>query len=405
MRTWYRPMAARDAHEPHRAATPLELLFDLCFVVAVAAAAAGLHHGLSENHIGSAVLAYALVFFAIWWAWINFTWFASSYDPERPVAPGKQGSADVPYRLTTLVQIAGGLIMAAGVPQAFEQNFTVITIGYLVMRVAMVVQWLRAARSDPPRRACAHRFALGIALVQLGWIGRLFLPESLFLPGFLLLAALELLVPVWAERRGPTSWHPHHVAERYGLFTLIMLGESVLAATTAIRAGLAAQEHIPILISVAIAGLVILFSLWWLYFDQPAPAGLDRLGKALSWGYGHYLIFASAAAVGAGLSVAVDYDLHRAHLPTVAAGLATTVPVAVFLLSVWLLHIGPRSQGVAAVGYPVTAALVLGSTFSGAPIHVTAVLVAGLVGVTVVSRARTARRDHAGQPVDRPPAG
>ncbi|GAA2791906.1 low temperature requirement protein A [Crossiella cryophila] len=393
MRPWYRPMAARDATEAHRAATPLELLFDLCFVVAVAAAAAGLHHGLSENHLGSGVLGYVLVFFAIWWAWINFTWFASSYDTD-----------DVPYRLTVLIQIAGGLVMAAGVSLAYEQNFTVITIGYLVMRVAMIVQWLRAARADPPRRACAHRFALGIALVQLGWIGRLFLPESLFLPGFLLLAVLEMLVPVWAERRGPTPWHPHHIAERYGLFTLIVLGESVLAATTAIRAGLSAQQHIPILVSVAVAGLVILFSLWWLYFDQPAPA-LNSLGKTLSWGYGHYLIFASAAAVGAGLSVAVDYDLHRAHLSTAAAGFATTVPVAVFLLSVWLLHIGPRSGGVLSFGFPVTAVLVLGSTYSGAPIHVTAGLLAVLVAVNVVSRGRTASPAATARTADQPPAG
>ena len=87
-RPWRRPLTGRDATEPHRAATPLELLFDLSFVVAVAAAAAELHHGIAEDHVGVSVLRYLMVFFAIWWAWMNFTWFASAYDTD-----------DVPYRL------------------------------------------------------------------------------------------------------------------------------------------------------------------------------------------------------------------------------------------------------------------------------------------------------------------
>src|SRR5262245_11411331 len=130
---WHRRMVARDRDEAHRATTPLELLFDLCFVVAVAQAAARLHHGLADGQAGAAVLGYLLAFFGIWWAWMNFTWFASAYDTD-----------DVLYRLFTLVQIAGVLVLAAGVPSAFElQDLTVTTIGYVVMRLAMVGQWLR----------------------------------------------------------------------------------------------------------------------------------------------------------------------------------------------------------------------------------------------------------------------
>ena len=93
---WYRPMRARRGDESHRASTPLELLFDLCFVVAVAQAAAELHHAVAEDHLGAGLFGYVTVFFAIWWAWMNFSWFATAYDTD-----------DVPYRLTTLVQIAG----------------------------------------------------------------------------------------------------------------------------------------------------------------------------------------------------------------------------------------------------------------------------------------------------------
>src|ERR1700753_3380325 len=94
-------MRARTRTEPDRAATPLELFFDLCFVVAVSLAAARLHHSFTEDHVGPGLLGYLMVFFAIWWAWMNFTWFASAYDTD-----------DGPYRLATLVQMGGALGMA-----------------------------------------------------------------------------------------------------------------------------------------------------------------------------------------------------------------------------------------------------------------------------------------------------
>ena len=124
---WYRPMRARRADERHRASTPLELLFDLCFVVAVAQAAAELHHAVAEDHLDVGLLGYVTVFFAIWWAWINFSWFATTFDTD-----------DVPYRLTTLVQIAGGLVLAAGVTPAFEgQNFADLS----ALQLALSVYW------------------------------------------------------------------------------------------------------------------------------------------------------------------------------------------------------------------------------------------------------------------------
>src|ERR1043166_4315029 len=110
------PMTGRDPEQAHRAATPLELFFDLTFVVAVAQAAAGLHHGLVEGHVGNVVVGFPMVFFAIWWAWMNFTWFASAYDTD-----------DAIYRMLTLVQMAGVLVLAAGVPAAVHHyDFAVI---------------------------------------------------------------------------------------------------------------------------------------------------------------------------------------------------------------------------------------------------------------------------------------
>ncbi|WP_086851798.1 low temperature requirement protein A [Amycolatopsis kentuckyensis] len=378
IRVWYRPMRSRDRAEHHRVATPLELLFDLCFVVAVGQAAAALHHALAEGHAAHGVTSFAMVFFAIWWGWLNFSWFASAFDTD-----------DVPYRLATLVQIAGGLTIAAGVSTAFEGDFRVIVAGYVLMRLAMVVQWLRAARSEPACRPAALRYAAGIVVVQLLWIARLWVPGTAGAVAFVVLVVAELAVPVWAESSGGTTWHPHHIAERYGLFTLIVLGEVILGATNAVKEGTAEPGHTGTLVSLAAAGLVLVFSMWWLYFDRPGHARLVRrptMFTSMSWGYGHYFIFASAAAVGAGLEVAVAYDTGTLHLGGVAAALPTTIPVAVFLLSVWLLHIGPANEcRPIAIGFPVTAALVLAASVTPAPIHVAAGLTAALVVLTVVA--------------------
>ncbi|MET0741585.1 MAG: low temperature requirement protein A [Candidatus Nanopelagicales bacterium] len=316
-------MLGRDRQEEHRSATPLELFFDLCFVVAVAQAAAELHHELALGEIGHAVAGYLAVFFAIWWAWMNFTWFASAYDVD-----------DVPYRLLTLLQMAGVLVLAAGVKPAFaEGDFNVVVVGYVIMRMAMVAQWLRVAREHREGRGTALRFALAITIVQIGWVLRLLLPGSLGWPSFVALAAAEIAVPIWAERRRPTVWHPEHIAERYGLFTIIVLGESILASTVAVQA--ASEEGVTgSLVAIALGGLMIVFGLWWSYFKRPMSAGLVSNREGFIWGYGHYAVFASGAALGAGIQVAVDNALHHSELSAVGNAMSVAVPVAIFLVVV-----------------------------------------------------------------------
>jgi low temperature requirement protein LtrA len=378
---WYRPMVARATDEEHRTATVLELLFDLCFVVAVASAAFALHHEVASDHVGDGVVGYASVFFAIWWAWMNFTWFASAYDTD-----------DVAYRLTTLVQIAGALILAAGVPEAMDGgDFAVITVGYVVMRLAMVTQWLRAAGSDPPHRRSALRYAAGIAVLQVGWVLNLFLPQGPRYAGFLVLVAAELAIPIWAERPAPTTWHPRHIAERYGLFTLIVLGECVLASTLAIQTALEDDAALADLATTAAGGLLTVFGMWWLYFSREAHEFLTSLRAGVVWGYGHYLVFASAAAVGAGLAVNVDYLTDHAAIGARGAAAAFTIPVALFLLAVWALHVRPHHLGHwHTILVPTTAVLVLASTVTPEPILVTGLLVAAMIGVSLVALHRPA---------------
>jgi low temperature requirement protein LtrA len=330
-----------------------------------------------------------MVFFAIWWAWMNFTWFASAYDND-----------DVLYRVVTLVQIAGVLVLAAGVSRAFESHeFLVVWLGYAIMRFAMIAQWLRVVRStEGVERTTALRYAGGVLLCQVGWLGLLFLPEHARPWVFLVMAIAELCVPVVAEKDFTTSWHPHHISERYGLFTIIVLGETIAAATVAVKSGVDEHDALGELLPIAAGGLLIVFSAWWIYFAVPIHGHLRSNGQAFLWGYGHYLIFTSAAAIGAGLEVAVEQAVGKAHISTLAASAAVTLPTALYLLTLWVLHSRHFKVGIAQqLILPSTALLVIVCTFLG---H-WAVLAAGVVAafsvvIGVALRERIVAGEEAG---------
>lgn len=344
-------MRGRDSSEDHRVSSPLDLLFDLTFVVAIAQLAVELAHTGDQITGPEKIGPFLMVFFAIWWAWISFTWFASAYDTD-----------DVLYRVCAVVQMAGVLVLAAGVPAAFQTgDFTAIAAGYLVMRIGLVAQWVRVAVEDPRGRATAVRYIIGVSTAEGGWIVWLLAADAAPLP-FLVLVLVELAVPVWAERTGKLPWHPAHIAERYGLFVILLLGESVLAAANGVRAALTDGGLSPDLVTIGIAGLVLLVGIWWTYFLEPTAAGLTAHRKAaLFWGWGHFLLFAALAAMGAWLEVAVVAVSHHidASQLQIAYGLAS--PAAIVLVMTWVVHLPFSRFGTirAAVLLPAAAIVLL----------------------------------------------
>lgn len=337
-------MLPRDPAQTFRSSSPLELFFDLIFVVAVSLSSAQLHHAESEAHIGAGVLGYLMVFFGIWWAWMNFTWFASAFDTD-----------DWFYRLLTLTQMAGVLLLAVGTAPAMQAgDFGLMILGYVVMRLALVVQWLRASRSHPGLRRTALRYALGVTLCQAGWIAFLWVPGEWALPAFAVLAIGELAVPVWAESIRQTPWHPGHITDRYGSFTLIVLGESVLASTVAVASAAADSDRLGEIAAIGFTGLALAAGMWWLYFAADVADRLTALRSALPFGYGHYIVFASAGAFSAGISVVLDAELGdtafgSAVSDRIAAAATLTVPIALFVLGVWLLILRHHLRGPARV--------------------------------------------------------
>lgn len=287
---------------------------------------------------------------------MGFTWFASAFDVD-----------DAPYRILVAVQMFGSLVIASGVADVFEDHsFTRVTIGYAIMRLGLIGLWLRAYYSLPdgsPLRSICRRQIIGVVACQIGWMTLLVFPH-LPIWVFFLMVALELAVPVWAKS-GQTPWHPEHIAERYGLLTLIVLGESVLSLSMALQAthsfsDLSWQRGI-----FMVAGFAILFCLWWLYFNEPVHKLLEENKNiAFAWGYGHYVIFASAAAVGAALAATVDILNGKAVLNDTVLGLILTVPLAFYLLGLWFCHERHRMEKpIQKMAYPIAAILLLLSSF------------------------------------------
>jgi low temperature requirement protein LtrA len=334
-----RRLAGRNPREAHRAVTPLELLFDLTFVVAFGIAADELARYLAEGHVGSAVGAFAFATFAVSWAWINYSWFASAYDTD-----------DWVFRLATMIVMVGVIVLALGLGQAFAsivQGDTldngVMVAGYVVMRVPLVFLWAEVARDDPKRRGAAVATMSTISVAQVFWVvlAIVDLPLEATFAMALVLIGIEMSGPWIAERRfGGTPWHARHIAERYGLLVIITLGEGILGTVASINAVVHGASGWSVTAAVvASAGIGLIFATWWTYFAIPWADVLEaHRERSFVWGYGHIVIFGSLAAIGAGLHVAAYSLEHETALTEIGTVLCTVVPVAIYVLAFYLLY-------------------------------------------------------------------
>jgi len=385
-----RRMTGRDPHEEHRVATPLELFFDLTFVVAFGAAGGELAHALAEDHVGAGLAAFTFVTFAICWAWINYTWFASAYDTD-----------DWLFRILTMVQMVGVIILALGIPDVFSSvehgdhlDNRVLIAGYIVMRVSMVGLWARVRTHDPDRRRCADDYIVSIVVGQAFWclILVLELPVAQTFALMLVPLVIETSGPIVAEKvHGGTPWHSHHIAERYGLLVIITLGEAILGTVAA----MSAYVHVDGVgwtldaVVVLASGLVLTFGMWWAYFALPWGDMLHHhRERGFYWGYGHLVIFGAVTATGAGLHVAQYYLEHHSELGLTGTVLSVAIPVAVYAAAVYVMYwVSMRVFDTFHVALVVVtaavlvAAVVLASSGASLPVCLAVVALAPLVTV------------------------
>ncbi|HWC21227.1 MAG TPA: low temperature requirement protein A [Flexivirga sp.] len=387
------PMLGRDPQEGERASTPLELLFDLIFVVAVGTSAAHFAEMAAEGHVAKGVVAFVFAMFAICVAWISFTWFASSFDTD-----------DWLYRILTMLTMVGVVIFALGLAPMFHSideghhvDTRIMVIGYVVMRVPLVAQWWRASRQSSDYRRVALRNIRWLMIVQAGWVVFGFVPMPLVLTAVIVvfLGACELLIPVLAQGgANGTPWHPHHIAERYSLLAIITLGEGIvgtIGSSQGLLGGEAGDQWSWNAIAVVITGIGLTFGMWWVYFMMPFGTLLQhRPTYGYFFGYGHVLVFMAIAGAGAGLHILGLFLEHESELGEGTAVAMLAVPVAIYLAGIYSLHdvfIG-RLHRLHLVNAAITvvllaAAIVLAAV--GAPISISLLLIMAAPFVTIVA--------------------
>lgn len=295
-----RPQVLRESTEEHRTSTWLELFFDLCFVVAVAALARGLHDDPSFGGI----LRFLGLFVPVWWAWIGFTWYATAFDND-----------DVLYRVTLLAGMLCILWLAAsidGIPEGVTVGFVLAFVALQLLLVGLFVRARLDAKEEhfSGVRPMATIYAAGYLIGAGVWLASLLAPAPARYVVWAAALIIEIVTPILAVRaafRGETYvarlFHPAHIRERYGLFTLIVLGESVLAVAT----GTAGTGWEPAAVLTGVFGFVVAACIWWIYFNHVQSSGLEFSAQAaFSWSYAHLLVYSGIAAFGVGTLLAIE---------------------------------------------------------------------------------------------------
>nr|WP_026919056.1 low temperature requirement protein A [Gordonia shandongensis] len=395
-------MTGRDPAENDRGASDLEVFYDLVFVVAFSVAGTQLAEYLAVGHYRAAVVGYCIATFAAAWAWINFAWFASAFDTD-----------DWVYRLLTLVQMVGVAVIAIGLPPVFASidanehvDLAVVVIGYIVMRLGMIAQWLRAAIQAPGFRATALTYAVMTMVAQVGWVLVAVISMTL-VPTLVAIAVcmvVELLGPVIAETRFTcTPWHPRHIVERYSTLVVITLGEGVVGTVAVLQSTI---ERVGWSFPTAVLGLSamgVTFAMWWLYFRLEVGKPLaDHPAKCFPWGYGSMPIVIGCAAVGAGLHVVGLWEDGEVVISEHAVYAAVAIPLAVFCLGTIGMYYyleGPDARMpsmVALAAVPLVAGLVMTEVGVGLLVCVVVACLTPVLPVLLVEVSHRVRGTPAG---------
>jgi low temperature requirement protein LtrA len=270
--------------------TPLELFFDLVFVLALTQCTELMADNPTWEGLGQAVLILGL----LWWSWTAYTWLASVINPE-------EGGV----RIVIFAAMAAFLIAALSVPQAFGDLALTFALAYGVVRAAHIALMLIASRDDPALRRSTIGLGVGTAVgVGLVILGTFF--DGAAQPAIWAIALLlDMAEPYFF---GAEGWKlmPSHFAERHGLIIIIALGESIVAI------GVGAGDLDAGVVGAAALGVVFLAAMWWLYFDVVALVAARRLVNAKvgreqnemardSYSYLHFPMVAGIVLVALGL--------------------------------------------------------------------------------------------------------
>ena len=272
--------------------SPLELFFDLVFVLAITQCAALMVHHPTWDGLAQGLLVLGV----LWWTWVAWSWLTSVVDPE-----------DDRVRMVIFAAMAAVLVLALCVPRAFGSLGLLFAVAYGIVRYAQISLFWLASRDDPGLRHSVNGLAVGTA------VGVTLLAAASFFDGpaqgaiWALALALDVGAPYFAIDASGWKLAPRHFAERHGLILIVALGESIVAIGVAAELSLDAG-----IVAAAALGIGLVAALWWIYFDVVALVAEKRLANAEvgrvqnemardSYSYLHYPMVAGIVLVAFGL--------------------------------------------------------------------------------------------------------
>jgi low temperature requirement protein LtrA len=312
---WVRPPRLRSVEEAEgeRHATWLELFFDLVFVVAVAR----LSYLISSDPSVKSFLHYGALFAPVWFVWVAFTVYADRFDTD-----------DVPHRVLMLAGMLATVALAIHVDDAFEGGSAQFALFSVLVRLVMLAMYVRALRAVPTVRDYQAYYVRGWAIALVLWAVSIFVPDPAAYVLWAVAVLIEVATPLAAERRvGPVPLHASHIEERFALFTIIVLGESVVS----VAAGIATVDFGFANSTVAVAAFVLAAALAWVYFDG---LGGESGGGRRLWVYAHFLVFLGLGAVAPGTLLAIEAAQDDALPAGARVALCGGVAVYLFALAV-----------------------------------------------------------------------
>ena len=275
-----------ESYKEHHV-TWLEGFYDLIVAIIVFQ----LSRELNEDVSVYGFLSFVALFIPVVWSWVGVTFYSTRFATD-----------DLAHRLLMLLQIAAAAFMAVSVPDGLGENSSWFALSYAIMRTILVIEYLRTRRYVPDARELTTRYSVGFSIAAGIWFVSVFVPLPFRLFLWILGMGIDIGTPLLFARQLSVQFapHVHHLPERFGFFTIIVLGIVILGVVN----GIAAHNWTVPSIICAGLGLGIAFSLWWIYFDTVDGSEIralrenKQIGIYLTWLYIHFPLIIGFTAFG-----------------------------------------------------------------------------------------------------------
>jgi low temperature requirement protein LtrA len=310
-----------EGDDDERHANWTELLFDLIFVAAISLLALD----LSSNYSFTGLLGSLPLFFVIWWGWAGHTFYMTRF-----------GTDDLLNRFLTMVQMLIVASLAVNVRDALGSTGTGFALSYAALRSVLVLEYYLVGRQAPQVRTLTDHYIIGFGIAAFLWAVSAFIPAPWRYVIWGIALVIDLLTPLTASEKH-LKFPPHatHLPERFGLFTIIVIGEAIVSVVFTIsNTGLTMATELA-----GLMGLLIAFSIWWAYFEEARGAESrvleagTQIRKYQLWLYSHFPLLIGITMVAAGIKHVTILSLWQPLSPGEVWMLCSGLALALLSLS------------------------------------------------------------------------